>query len=69
MNSKTKKRFINVIPLSLIAKDRFENIMNSFHSCIILDETSEKFYLSSLNEKYYFWVQKEGNEHWKLTKR
>jgi hypothetical protein len=65
---KDKKKFVNVVPLSKIAKDRFENIMQSFHACEITQENNDMFYLISLNKKYCFWIQKEGNEHWKLEK-
>lgn len=65
---KKKKKFINVIPLSKKARNRFINIMDSFHSCEIEQETKDKLFLVSLNKQYCFWIQKEGNEHWKLEK-
>jgi hypothetical protein len=64
----TKKKFINVTPKSSKAKNRFCNIMDSFHSCQIEQETADKFFLVSLNRQYCFWVQKKGNEHWTLQK-
>jgi len=42
--------------------------MNSFHACQIEQETSDKFFLVSLNRQYCFWVQKDGNEHWEIVK-
>jgi len=65
---KTKKRFVNVSPVSSKAKNRFVNIMGSFHSCEVEQETNDKFFLVSLNRQYCFWVQKTGNEHWKIEK-
>jgi hypothetical protein len=64
----TKKRFVNAIPLSCKAKNRFETTMKSFHACQIVDETDDLFFLVSLNKQYHFWIQKEGNEHWKIVK-
>jgi hypothetical protein len=66
--TKLKKKFVNVTPLSLKAKDRFENIMESFHACTVENEHNDLLFLVSLNKKYCFWVQKEGNEHWKIDK-
>lgn len=65
---KTKKRFVNVTPLSSKAKNRFVNIMNSFHTCEIEQEKDNMFFLVSLNRQYCFWIQKNGNEHWKVEK-
>lgn len=61
------ENIISVIPLSDIAKDRFNNIMNKFHGCTILKRTNKLYLLESLNKKYYFWLQKDGNEHWKIV--
>ena len=65
---KTKKKFVNVIPKSSKAKNRFINIMQSFHSCEIEQETQDMFFLVSINRQYCFWIQKNGNEHWKIEK-
>ena len=65
---KTKKRFVNVTPLSSKSKNRFVNIMGSFHSCEVEQETNDKFFLVSLNRQYFLWVQKTGNENWKIEK-
>jgi hypothetical protein len=66
--TKIKKKFVNVSPLSSKAKNRFVNIMDSFHSCEVEQEKDNLFFLVSLNKKYCFWVQKEGNEHWQIQK-
>jgi len=72
MNSMTtpkiKKKFVSVTPLSSKAKNRFVNIMQSLHSCEVEQETSDKFFLVSINRQYCFWIQKNGNEHWKIEK-
>ncbi len=63
-----KKKFVNVTPKSSKAKNRFSNIMDSFHACEVEQEKDGKMFLVSLNRKYCFWVQKEGNEHWGIEK-
>ena len=66
--TKVKKKFVNVTPLSSKAKNRFVNIMESFHSCEVEQEKDNLLFLVSLNKKYCFWVQREGNEHWRIEK-
>jgi hypothetical protein len=66
--TKMKRKFVNVTPLSSKAKNRFINIMNNFHSCEVEQETNDKLFLVSLNKQYCFWIQKSGNEHWKIEK-
>lgn len=68
MTTKTKKKFVNVIPLSPKARYRFINSMDSFHACQIEQEIDDKYYLVSLNKMYCFWIQKTGNEHWSVQK-
>ena len=65
---KVKKKFVNVEPISPKAKNRFVNIMNSFHACEVEQEKDEMYFLASLNKKYYMWLPKKGNEHWKVVK-
>ena len=65
---KNKRKFVNVTPLSSKAKNRFVNIMQSLHSCEVEQETDDKFFLVSINGQYCFWIQKTGNEHWKVEK-
>jgi len=65
---KMKKRFVSVTPKSSKAKNRFVNIMSSLHSCEVEQETTDKFFLVSINRQYCFWIQKEGNEHWEISK-
>lgn len=63
-----KKKFVNVTPLSSKAKNRFINIMDSFHACEVENEKDGKLFLVSLNRQYCFWIEKSGNEHWRLDK-
>jgi len=39
---KTKRKFVNVRPLSSKAKNRFINIMESFHACEVEQETDDR---------------------------
>jgi hypothetical protein len=66
--SKIKKQFVNVIPLSSKAKNRFVNIMQSFHAMQVEQETDDKLFLVSINRQYCTWVPKTGNEHWSIVK-
>lgn len=68
MKSATKKKIVNVNPISGIAKHKFIDIMDSLHACRIQDETDDKLLLLSLNQKYLFWIQKSGNKHWEIVK-
>lgn len=63
-----KNKFVCVTPLSSKAKNRFANQMDKFHSCLVEQETSDMFFLASLNRQYFFWVPKKGNDHWKIEK-
>jgi len=65
---KEKRKFVNVTPLSSKAKNRFVNIMESFHACEVEQEKDGMFFLTSINKNYRFWLQKEGNEHWRIDK-
>tara|TARA_R110000868_G_scaffold335198_1_gene595964 strand:- start:548 stop:745 length:198 start_codon:yes stop_codon:yes gene_type:complete len=63
-----KKKFVNITPLSSKAKNRFVNIMDSFHSCQVEQEKNNHYFLVSLNRQYCFWCPTSGNEHWKIDK-
>ena len=68
MNTKVKKQFVNVTPLSSKAKNRFVNIMQSLHAMEVEQQTDDKLFLVSINRQYCTWVPKSGNEHWKIEK-
>lgn len=59
---------MNIVPKSSKAKNRFVNIMGSFHAMKIEQETDTMFFLVSLNGQYCTWVPKKGNEHWSIEK-
>jgi hypothetical protein len=63
---KIKKQFINVQPKSSKAKNRFKNIMNSFHAMEVEQENDHQLFVVSINRKYCFWIPKGGNEHWDI---
>ena len=63
---KTKKKFVNVIPKSSKAKNRFVNQMDSLHAMEVEQETDTEFFVVSINRRYCFWINKEGNEHWEI---
>lgn len=65
---KTKKRFINVIPLSSKAKNRFINIMDSLHAMEVEQETDTQLFVVSINRRYCFWLNKENDPHWNIIK-
>ncbi len=65
---KTKKRFINVIPKSSKAKNRFVNQMDSLHAMEVEQENGSQLFVVSINRRYCFWIAKEGNEHWDIVK-
>ena len=65
---KTKKKFVNVTPKSSKAKNRFVNQMDSLHAMEVEQETDTEFFVVSINRRYCFWINKEGNEHWGISK-
>jgi hypothetical protein len=65
---KTKRKFVNVIPKSSKAKNRFVNQMNSFHAMVVEQETDTQFFVVSLNKKYCFWLNKHNDPHWDIQK-
>ena len=65
---KTKRKFVNVVPISSKAKNRFINQMESFHAMIVEQETDTQFFVVSLNKKYCFWLNKLNDPHWTIVK-
>jgi hypothetical protein len=53
--------------MSLNAKFFFNMELDSFHSCKILKETDDQYLVKSINEQQKFWIEKTGNQHWKVT--
>ena len=59
---------INVTPITRKAKNRFSNLMDENHTCII-EQVSDGMmflFLTSSNRKYHFWVQVDNDPHWML---
>jgi hypothetical protein len=63
-----KKKFAQVIPLTEEATIYFEDYMFRLHSCIIEKEVGSKMYLTSINGKHSFWVDKSGDKDWSIIK-
>jgi hypothetical protein len=68
MATKVKKHLINVAPKSSKAKNRFKNIMDSFHAMEVEQETDTQFFVVSINRKYCFWMLRENDPHWEIIK-
>ena len=65
---KTRRKFVNPIPISKEAKYRFFSDMNSFHGCEVKEETEDMYFLRSINGQYFTWVHKENSDHWEIVK-
>jgi hypothetical protein len=68
MLNRKKRKFVNITPVSSIAKNRFQEKMNNFHACEVENEENESLYLLSLNKQYRFIVNKNGDNDWKVEK-
>lgn len=66
--TKIKRKMVNVEPISAKAKNRFVNILDSLHGCHVEQEKDDMLFLASLNKKYFMWLPKTGNEHWRILK-
>jgi hypothetical protein len=66
--TKIKKKFVNVVPLSSKARNRFINQMDSFHAMEVEQETNTHYFVVSINRKYCFWLNKLNDPHWKIVK-
>ena len=68
MMTKVKRKMVNVEPISAKAKNRFANIMDNLHGCVVEQEKDDLLFLASINRKYFMWLPKNGNEHWRIVK-
>jgi hypothetical protein len=68
MTTKTKIEFICVKPKSNKAKNRFSNEMNGLHSCRVEKREDGKVFLSSISNKYFFWMNETQDDHWDIVK-
>ena len=65
---KTKRKIVSVEPITDIAKNRFDLYMNGLHSCYVDDENDYSMYLTSINKKYKFNMNKIGDLNWRVVK-
>jgi hypothetical protein len=63
-----KSKFICVSPISYSAKVEFEDLMDKFHSCRIIEEFNNKILLESLKKTHYFWISTENDKNWKVVR-
>ena len=63
-----KTKFVCVKPRSNKAKNRFHNLMHELHSCRVEQETEDKLFLTSITDKYSFWMDKTNDENWMVIK-
>ena len=68
MTTIAKRKFICVEPVSNIAKMRFNMEMDSIHSCYVDDEQNGTMFLTSVNGKYKFTVNKKQDSNWQIVK-
>lgn len=68
MTMKTKSQFIYLTPISKEAKSKFYFDMSLLHSCRVVEETEDLYYINSLNNMCKFWIPKTGNDDWKVEK-
>ena len=68
METKVKRKFVCVEPVSDRAKMRFHNEMDSLHSCYVDNEKDGMMFLASVNGKYKFAMNKSKDSNWKIVK-
>lgn len=68
MATKIKRKILNVDPISETAKLRFNTEMDQLHSCYVDEEKSDVVYLTSINNKYKFIMNKKTDSNWRIVK-
>ena len=63
-----KTKFITVKPISNKATNRFYNMMDQLHSCRVEQEEVDKMFLTSITDRYSFWMNKENDQNWMVIK-
>jgi hypothetical protein len=53
-----------VTPISRKAKNRFANIMQGEHTCIIEQHLGDRVFLTSANGRNHFWVTLDTDADW-----
>ena len=66
MKTSKKAEMLCVKPLSMKAKERFENDMNRLHSCRVDKREHGKMYLSSISRRYAFEMFEGGDDNWEI---
>jgi hypothetical protein len=65
---KPKRKFVNVVPKTSKAKNRFTNQMDSLHAMEVEQENDKQFFVVSINRKYCFWLNKLNDSNWEIVK-
>ena len=68
MTATIKRKFVCVQPISGPATFRFNTEMDKLHSCYVDDEVNDTMFLTSVNGRYKFTVQKKEDSNWKIVK-
>ena len=68
MMTKQKLKVVNVQPISSKAKNRFANMMDKLHGCYVEQENDTQLFLASINKRYFFWMNKVNDPHWRIVK-
>ena len=53
-----------VTPISRKAKNRFANLMQGEHMCIIEQHIGDRVFVASMNRKYFFWATLDNDADW-----
>ena len=53
-------------PISTKAKNRLHNLMDNNPEVIVEQETETSFFVASINQKHFFWIDKINDPHWSL---
>ena len=48
------------------AKNRLHNLMDNNPEVIVEQESEKSFFVASINQKNFFWIDKINDPHWSL---
>ena len=63
-----KTKFVTVKPISNKATNKYYNMMDQLHSCRVEQEEVDRLFLTSITERYSFWMNKENDHNWQFIK-
>ena len=63
-----KNKFVYVSPKSTEAKVDFTDKFMSLHSCRVLEEDSDSYYVENIKKSRSFIIRKSNDQHWYLIK-